>query len=877
MSSDKYNPSTDPFMLDLYRQEADTHARTLTDGILNLERSDDALQAAEPLMRAAHSIKGAARMVGFDVVVELAHAMEDCFVAAQKGSIILNESHIDVLLKTVDLISDLSEGRTENINDDVIISIKHSIGSIASGSFTPPQQSNENSSMPEADGTMLELFKADALSLYSNIIATIDSISSSSPNKDEISAIQRSIHMMSGGAKLAGQSILAEFCSAIDNILISHIENDIDLSVEAFEELQNLLLTLHDWILNGADNDLSAVTDTINKIKPVNNVQTGTKPEENPTPSSATQSTEISSKPIDSSIRISTRRMNRLVGLASENVVESRWVRSHADAMLVYKRRQTELVGALDSLRNYLDEAGVPEHINEIFNEVQRRANDSRAYLSSRLTELDDFDRRITGLSERLNHEVIQTRMRPFADCTHGFERMIRDISRKLGKQVQLNIDGGNTQVDREILNRIEAPLNHILRNAVDHGIESKDERSQLNKPETATITLSAAHNMGMLSINITDDGKGVDIDSLRNRIVERKLVSAEMAANLNDNELLDFLYLPGFSTRSDVTEISGRGVGLDVVHNTIQEMRGQIRTFSTAGEGMRIQLMLPLTLSVIRSLLVKIGGQPYAIPLARIDSIHTLARNEIETIDGKQFFHLNDRHIGLVDASQVLEAGVSDISKDDFSIVVLGDRHTRYGLVVDKFIGERDLAVHILDPRLGKIRDISAATLLDNGCPALIIDVDDIIRSIELLISGERLNKIERPDSEEPTIKKKTILVVDDSITVREVEKKLLVSRGYSVDVAVDGMDGWNTVQNSNYDLIISDIDMPRMNGIEFVTMLKSSDTYKALPVMIVSYKDRQEDRDAGLQAGADYYLTKGSFHDESLIDAVIDLIGEP
>jgi two-component system sensor histidine kinase and response regulator WspE len=881
MSDDKYNPAADPFMLDLYRQEANAHAKLLTDGILNLERCDDASQAAEPLMRAAHSIKGAARMVGFDVVVELAHAMEDCFVAVQNGDIKIEEANIDVLLKTVDMIVDLSEGRTEAINDEIIESLKHSISAIASGSFSTSEHKDGEQVNAETDNGILELFKTDALSLYSKIIATVDNLSTPAPSKDELAAIQKNIHMICGGAKLAGQNSLAELCSEINNNLVNYIERDSGISAGAFNDFQNLFLILHDWIENGAESNLSGVEDSLARIGIDKNIVVEPARETLATPPASAEpeatAPEHGARSKDSSIRISTRRMNRLVGLASENVVESRWIRSHADAMLVYKRRQTELIGALDSLRNYLDEARVPDHINEICNEVQQRANDSRAYLASRLTELEDFDRRITGLSERMNHEVIQTRMRPFADCTHGFERMLRDIARNLGKRVELTIDGRNTQVDREILTRIEAPLNHILRNAVDHGIETIEERNQLAKPESATIKISAAHNMGMLSITITDDGRGVDIDSLRQRIVERELVSREMAVNLSDNELLDFLYLPGFSTRSAVTEISGRGVGLDVVHNTIQEMRGQIRTSSTAGKGMRIQLMLPLTLSVIRSLLLEIGGQPYAIPLARIDSIHTLTRDEIETIDGNQFFLLNGKHIGLVDASQVLESRKPSSTHEDFPIVVLGDRHTRYGLVVDKFMGERDLAVHILDPRLGKIRDISAATLLDNGCPALIIDVDDIIRSIDLLISGERLNKIERNDSDDTGPKKKTILVVDDSITVREVERKLLESRGYKVDVAVDGMDGWNTVQNGSYDLVISDIDMPRMNGIEFVTLMKTDAAYKSLPVMIVSYKDRQEDRDAGLQAGADYYLTKGSFHDDSLVDAVIDLIGLP
>jgi two-component system, chemotaxis family, sensor histidine kinase and response regulator WspE len=206
--------------------------------------------------------------------------------------------------------------------------------------------------------------------------------------------------------------------------------------------------------------------------------------------------------------------------------------------------------------------------------------------------------------------------------------------------------------------------------------------------------------------------------------------------------------------------------------------------------------------------------------------------------------------------------------------VVVLGERLNRSGLVVDRFIGERDLVVHALDPRLGKIQDISAASVLENGDPCLIIDVDDMLRSIDILIAGGRLDRIQDNTHQAETHGKR-VLVVDDSITVREVERNMLTARGYQVDVAVDGMDGWNAIRMNDYDLVISDVDMPRMNGFEFVRLIKQDDRLHNTPVMIVSYKDREEDRQRGLEAGADYYLTKGSFHDETLIDAVVDLIG--
>jgi two-component system sensor histidine kinase and response regulator WspE len=236
----------------------------------------------------------------------------------------------------------------------------------------------------------------------------------------------------------------------------------------------------------------------------------------------------------------------------------------------------------------------------------------------------------------------------------------------------------------------------------------------------------------------------------------------------------------------------------------------------------------------------------------------------------------LDGENVGLISAHQVLELPAYDPHDDVLSVLVLSDRFHRYGLVVDRFLGEHDLAVRPLDPRLGKVKDISAATLMENGTPVLILDVDDLVLSMDNLLSGGRLRKVTSGTVEQQAEIRKRVLVVDDSITVREVERKLLENRGYEVDVAVDGMEGWNAVRAGHYDLVISDLDMPRMNGIELVTRIKHDQRLKTLPVMIVSYKDREEDRMAGLEAGANTYLTKSGFHDETLVRAVIDLIGE-
>jgi two-component system sensor histidine kinase and response regulator WspE len=579
----------------------------------------------------------------------------------------------------------------------------------------------------------------------------------------------------------------------------------------------------------------------------------------------------------DRVVRITAQSLNRLLGLAGESLVESRWLRPFADSLQRLKRHQTELSEKLDSLRNRLSEEHLSERAEHQFNELGRKASECREFLTDRMQELEMFDRRSAHLSQRMYLEVLRTRMRPFSDGVRRFPRMVRDLARTLGKEVRLEIFGENTQVDRDILERLESPLAHLLRNAVDHGCETREQRLRTGKSPEGTIRVEARHSAGMLLVTVGDDGAGVQVERVREAIVVRGLATPAVAEKLAEAELLQFLFLPGFTLKEDVTEISGRGVGLDVVQNMVRSLRGNLRISTQPGRGLRIQLQLPLTLSVLRALLVEVAGEPYAIPSTQITRALKLQRENIEVLENRHHFRFGDQQVGLHTAHQVFDCGDPQLSGDAVPVVVLGDRNARYGLVVDRFLGERELVVQPLDTRLGKVQDISAAALMEDGSPVLIVDADDVLRSIEKLVSEGPLANVQRNGLEFAARKRKRILVVDDSLTVRELVRKLLASRGYLADVAVDGMDGWNTVRGGKYDLVITDVDMPRLDGVELATLIKQDPLLKPLPVMIVSYKDREEDRLRGLEAGADYYLTKGSFHDETLLQAVVDLIGEP
>jgi two-component system sensor histidine kinase and response regulator WspE len=278
----------------------------------------------------------------------------------------------------------------------------------------------------------------------------------------------------------------------------------------------------------------------------------------------------------------------------------------------------------------------------------------------------------------------------------------------------------------------------------------------------------------------------------------------------------------------------------------------------------------------VVRTLLAEVGGEPYAFPFAYIVRAVKLPKANIEVLEGREYFNCDGRRIGLVMTHQVFESREPRFVPDELSVIVVGDQLNQYGLIVDRFLGGRELVVQPLDPRLGKIQDISAGALMEDGSPVLIVDVEDIIRSVERLAYANHLNKVRPAAETAQKMRRKRVLVVDDSLTVRELQRKLLHHYGYDVEVAVDGIDGWNAARRGRFDLIVTDVDMPRMDGIELITLIKKDPNLNSLPIVILSYKDREEDRRRGLDAGADHYLTKGSFHDNTLVQVVADLIGE-
>jgi len=784
---------------ELFKGEAEMHAAALSEGLVQLEGASDAA-AVEPLMRAAHSIKGAARVIGLDIAVRLAHAMEDVLVAMQKGREAIQASRIDQLLKGSDLLASLARVEEPEV----------------------PAWTTAN----------------DAA-----VTALVESLRVAPPTNDAVAA-----------SAVATQEVREVSAAPVSE---PQVPATIDQEKRASQPSDEVVA--------------STLTSP---------------PQEHPSASVAPHATPATPSSRASSVRVTAEKLDRLLQLAGETMLESRRLAAIRTEAGDLKRELTRLEDELDQLRSVVRRAGLDPSLLAPARGILDR---SRGRVLSHLLTVENAIRRGEETSTQLYHEVLSSRMRPFSDVTAALPRTVRDVARALGKDAKLEIIGENVPVDRDILARLDAPLNHMLRNALDHGIESPDERRARGKSPQATLRVEARHHAGQLRVRVSDDGRGIDLDALRERIVRKQLASSEMAAGLDRQELLEFLFLPGFSTAQKVTEYSGRGVGLDVVQTTAREIGGVARIHTELGKGTVFELDLPITLSVIRALLVDVCGETLAFPLARIDRVVQPERAAITTVAGRMQFILEDADaaqgsttsavsmttsIGIVEAGRVLQLGEPSTDVDRANIVVLGSGEERYGFAVDGLVGEEDLVVRALDERLGKVAHLSASAVRENGEPVLIVDTEDIIQSVRMALNEGRLRGA-RPAIENSARRMRRALVVDDSATVREVERQLLLRMGFAVETAVDGLDGWHQLRDGLFDLVISDIDMPRMNGIEFVRTLRADPRFTSIPVIVVSYKDREEDRRAGLEAGATAYLTKGAFQDSTFADTVRDILG--
>lgn len=505
----------------------------------------------------------------------------------------------------------------------------------------------------------------------------------------------------------------------------------------------------------------------------------------------------------------------------------------------------------------------------------------NEGYLQTASEWLDRYARRISEdaarlalVSDQLQERVKQVRMLPLATLVAPLRRMVRDLARDKGVEVALEVHGADTEMDKQVLEQIKDPLIHLLRNCVDHGIEPPKEREKLGKPAQGTITLRAERQGNVVVIEVSDDGRGIDLEAVRQAAVRRGFLSPEVAPTLTAEEINALLFLPGLSTSPMVTDVSGRGIGLDVVRRNVEAMQGQVRINSLPRRGTTITLTLPFTLASTRCLLLRAGEQTFAVPMASVERMVAVKKNDIFPVAGREVIRYQGKPLSLVRLADVLQLekrGKALENGEKAPAVVLAAGDQRVAFLVDELLGEEELLVKSLGRHLSRVPGIAGATILGTGRVILILNAADLIKKAQQAPSPSPLPATA---GEEKGLARPTILIVDDSITTRTLEKNILTTAGYQVRLAYDGEEALQVLAEGGCDLVVADIDMPRMDGFELTRRLKNDERYRDLPVILVTSMGSPEDKARGIAVGADAYIVKSSFDQDNLLETIRQLI---
>ncbi len=474
-------------------------------------------------------------------------------------------------------------------------------------------------------------------------------------------------------------------------------------------------------------------------------------------------------------------------------------------------------------------------------------------------------------LTEEFREKVLRMRMLPLSVVWDAFPRLVRDMSTSLGKEVDFIMEGGETELDKKIIEKIGDPLQHIVRNCFDHGIEPPEERIRTGKPMKGVIKLSARYEGGNALIEVADDGAGIPIGKIKERALARKLFDEDTLNAMSASEIVNLIFRPGFSTSTIITDISGRGVGMDVAReNIVEKLKGSIQIQTEEGRGTAFTIRLPVTLAIVRVLFAAVSDLKVSIATSSIDEIVKVSRGEIIDVVNKRAVRLREQIIPVLSLDKILELPEKESAeKTDVYILILSQGKEKLGAIVDTLISGEDIALATLRPHMQKNELAAGATLVGRD------EVVVLLHAPKLFALAKTAGAIDLAAKYREEEKKNLrILVVDDSLSTREIEKSILESYGYSVDLASDGVEGLEKAMESKYDLVITDVEMPRMDGFSLTERLRGESGYKHTPIIIVTSRDKEEDKRRGIQVGANAYIVKGRFDQSNLIETVQNLV---
>ena len=814
-----------------FKVEAAEHIQAINRILLTLEKNpagDERAALLEEIFREAHSLKGASGAADLREVESTAHKLENIFGAAKAGKITLTRELCDVLYAGVDSVSVIVDAALEEKPHGLDLPQLHArLDAAELGQVLPNPQANpqsgaaSNVAAERAPSTVADepavvesATAADPIAGAAQTPATPTSPAASAPAAPQPAPVATPARTAPAGIRPVGEN-----------------------KAEANKGEDRRKRTGH--------------------------------------PPAA-----------EETIRVSTEKVDSLMTQAGELLV--------AGLKIDQRLHEIEQIGrALDEWSREWVEARAAN--NNLLHEADHDAlrplikllDTSQERLHAVSTQVGELRRGFSGdalhlsrITNDLGEGVMKVRMLPVSTVFDAFPRLVRDIARDINKEIELVMEGTETELDRKMLEEIKDPLLHILRNAADHGIESPAVREKAGKPRQGTITLKAYQKGNSIVIQVDDDGAGINRTKIKQSALKDDLITSDEMNALSDDETLRLIFAPGLSTSAMITDLSGRGVGMDVVRKNVEALQGQVEVESTLGLGTSIALTLPLTLATTQELLVQIGNETYGIPIAAVERIQRVLPKEIYAVQGRQAILVDEEPVSLVRLAQVLERPTTELqvgSDEKMPTVILGSAKKRIAFLVDAVVGQQETVVKGLGKQLARVRNVAGTTILGTGQVIMTLNPIDLMKSARGMNEGRVISTVQpRPGAPvQKRAKQSTVLVVDDSLSTRTLEKNILETAGYKVVVAPDGMEALSMLSSSGLcDLIVSDVLMPRMTGFELTAAVKADPKLKKIPIILVTSLDSRADKERGIEVGADAYLIKSNFDQANLLQTIGQLI---
>jgi two-component system, chemotaxis family, sensor kinase CheA len=904
----------DDELRELYKVASSDHIEKIERGLLSLEKQPDDLSLLDGLLRETHSLKGDSRMLGVEEAEMLVHQMEDILNEIKDNQTIFSVELCDRLYLGIDAVKKIA--REAVTGEPSGVSAFHVLAQLMGAEedvettqqvvcteveeVSPPIVANSsNESLPVyiEDDELRELYKVASADHLEKLERGLLSLEKQPNDSSILDTLLRETHSLKGDSRMLGVTDAETLVHQMEELLNEVKKGEITFSAELCDRLYLGVDAVKKIAREAVTGDSSGVkvfsvmAQLMGAEEEVEDVETTQRVvctevedvSQSVIPESVSaiqiqQANPVSSEQIET-VRIDFPKLDALMTQAGELLVTK----------LRLEGRNQDVSQLFELWENWSRDFALNRHLlrqlelkltDEERLNLGKRDRQERQYLEQfggLVTTLKNLvledNARLDTVANKLETGIRNLRLLPLSTIFNLFPRMVRDLGKQLGKEIEFVIEGGEISVDKRILEEIKAPLTHIIRNAIDHGIEVPQERIANNKSAKATLLLRGSQSSNRIIIEVVDDGRGLDIEAIGMTALKRKVCTESELLSMTPQQVQSLIFAPGFSTRSQVSEISGRGVGLDVVRENVERLKGSVQVESTWGLGCKFKLVFNTSLSTTNVLIVEINEHPYGIPIDFVEKMILVAPNEIFQVEGTPAVLWEEKPLSVTWLKDLLELKTLEVNTGKLlkiPCIILSIGSEKLGVFTDKLLDQQNIIIKPQSKLLQTIPNISGAAILSKGEVCMVIDPRKILQAF---LSGKGLTNL---TTILPNITTKPkVLLVEDSIPIRTQVRRILISAGYDVTVAVDGLEGFNTLQaQKDFNVIVSDVEMPNLSGLEMTARIRQYSEYDELPIVLVTTLATDADKRRGAEAGANAYLTKGDFDQTLLLNTLRRLI---